>query len=135
TPERRRELGKDETGKIDLSITIEDNSIEIKLEEDGMGIDYASVIEHAQKLNLITEEDKTDRLKLLNLLFSDTFSTYEVVDLYAGRGAGLSLVKRLVHELNGTLRIKTKDNIGVKWSISIPLDSALQAVTTPFELS
>ena len=121
-PERRLALGKNETGRIDLSIIMSDNIIKIILEEDGMGIDYPAVAKHAEKLNLITAVDRTDKLKLLNLLFSDDFSTAKIVDLYAGRGAGLSLVKRIVHELNGTLKIKSKDGIGVIWNVAIPIE-------------
>ncbi|MDR3237077.1 MAG: hypothetical protein LBT84_01075 [Spirochaetia bacterium] len=128
SPEERKKAGKDETGSIILSITLNDNNIEVILDDDGMGINYAAVAEHAEKLNLIASNEKTNRSKLLQLLFSDTFSTAKIVDMYAGRGAGLSVVKRIVTELHGTLKVKTKDRIGVRWTIIIPFELDTESI-------
>ena len=124
TPEERLAKGKNEMGNIRLSMSITDNLIRIILLDDGQGINFTAVAEHAKKNNLLTTDELTDHTKLLNLLFADNFSTAKIVDLYAGRGAGLGLVKRTLNELNGTLKIKTKEGIGVKWTIDIPFTAA-----------
>lgn len=119
-PEDRITLGKTEAGNITLSITTANDNIHIVLQDDGKGIDFTAVAEKAKQLNLLNETELTNQSKLLNLLFSTNFSTAKIVDLYAGRGAGLSIVKKTINDMNGTLKLKTKENVGVKWTIDIP---------------
>ncbi len=120
-PEERVAKGKDETGHISLIMQKNLTSIHIELADDGCGIDYDRAAAKAEELHLLTEERKNDKNFLLNLLFQPKFSTSQTVNMYAGRGAGLSLVKKLITDLKGTLKIRSGLNLGVCFIIDIPL--------------
>lgn len=121
-PETRMSAGKDSKGSISLSIKADEekHSIRIDFEDDGMGLNLSGVKAKAKKEHLLPEDKLNNKQELINLLFSSSFSTASRADLYAGRGAGLALVKNLVSDLHGDLSVKFKEGAGTKFTIDIP---------------
>ena len=122
-PEQRLALGKDENGKINLSIKIEGEAINISLRDDGGGLDYDSIAEKAMEMNLIknAKTDKIDQAILSKILFTPGFSTSKNENIHGGRGIGLNLVRDRLKEVNGKISIKSEKGRGMGFYISIPV--------------
>lgn len=97
--------------KGNIAVTLDDNDtgdeIVLSYRDDGNGLNTAQIIEKAINRNVIPESDrdKLDDQQVIDLLFSDGFSTNEDVDEYSGRGHGLGVVKTKIEELHGTFDI------------------------------
>ena len=122
TPEERLAQGKDETGKISLSVTIEDAAIRMILEDDGRGLDLDAIAEKAKEQGLLKNlpADKINKQFLYGLIFNPGFSTSATEDIHAGRGIGLNLVKDRLREVNGKIAIKSNEGQGLAFDIQIP---------------
>ncbi|MDR3237243.1 MAG: Hpt domain-containing protein [Spirochaetia bacterium] len=121
-PEDRIAAGKDAAGLIQLSVKRTGTGISILFEDDGRGIDFTGIAARAQQMGLIQDNMPEDKRVLTNAIFYPGFSTStnDEGGLYAGRGVGLSLVKSLVLELSGQLRVKSKNGRGTIFRIDIP---------------
>ena len=76
-PERRREAGKSELGRVNLRAYHRGNHIYIEVEDDGNGIDYQRVRQTAVDRGLVSQETAghlTER-ELREMLFHPGFST------------------------------------------------------------
>ena len=121
SPETRIAKGKSETGVIKLSIKLIDNVIQMKLSDDGKGLDYKKISERAIDSNFIKEEDADNKDLLLKAIFAPGFSTAETEGVHAGRGIGLNLVRDRVKEVNGTIKLRSEVDKGIVFFVSIPV--------------
>jgi two-component system chemotaxis sensor kinase CheA len=122
TGAERQKAGKDPMGEIHFAIWRMDDKAHLKLDDDGCGINYEKVIRRAREMNLIKNPaDAANKDFLLPLLFTPGFSTAGEVDMNAGRGVGLSLVRDRVKELKGTIKIRTEPGKGTSFIVSFPL--------------
>jgi len=122
-PDVRKEKGKNETGVIGLSIKMtEDHSqIQLKLSDDGKGLDYNKISERAVANKIIKEQDAKNKDALLRAIFAPGFSTAATEGLHAGRGIGLNLVKDRVKEVNGHIKLHSETDKGLVFYIFIPV--------------
>jgi len=123
-PEARTAKGKKETGTIKLSIklTPDKKQIQIKLSDDGNGLDYKKIGEKALARKLIKKEDIANKDLLIKVIFAPGFSTAETEGVHAGRGIGLNLVRDRIKEINGAIKLKSEDGKGILFFITIPLE-------------
>jgi two-component system chemotaxis sensor kinase CheA len=119
TPEERLAQGKEETGKVSLSVTIENNNVRMVLSDDGNGLNFDGIAKKAKAQGLLPSGEASRQL-LTSLIFSPGFSTSETEDIHAGRGIGLNLVKSRLHEVKGNMDIQTKEGRGLTFIIQIP---------------
>jgi two-component system chemotaxis sensor kinase CheA len=119
-PEDRIAQGKDETGLIRLSIKTGDGNIQVKLADDGRGLDYNKIAEKALRLNLIKPEDANNKDALLKVIFSPGFSTTETEGIHAGRGIGLNLVQDRVRKGKGSIKVQSESGKGTVFSVIFP---------------
>jgi two-component system chemotaxis sensor kinase CheA len=122
SPEVRRTAGKGETGTIRLTIKVEGDKIHMSLRDDGQGLDFDRIRKKAEELKMITKEEAQDKNQLLKALFAPGFSTAEEVDMHAGRGMGLNLVKERIQEKKGSIKLQTEPGKGTVFNIYLPLD-------------
>jgi len=123
-PEKRLGLGKDETGKINLSITIENDMVHMVLGDDGSGLNYKRIAQIAKEKGLLKKgADENNELLLSNIIFNPGFSTAENENINAGRGIGLNLVKDRLREVGGSMKLKSIKGRGLVFDIQIPLNS------------
>lgn len=123
TPDERAELNKDENGNITCHITNNDNSsILLEISDDGRGIDPVKIKEKALDTGLFMEEDLAHLSEedIINLVFTQGFSTKTYADSLSGRGAGMTAVKEAIEQLNGSIRLKSSVGIGTSYFITIP---------------
>ena len=73
---------------------------------------------------LKADEELSDR-ELVQLIFSQGFSTAEPVTELSGRGVGLDVVLKSIERLNGLVEVETVPGVGTKFIIQLPLTLAI----------
>ncbi len=123
TPEKRREAGKPELGRVTLRAYHRGNHIYIEVEDDGHGIAYDRVRQSAVDRGLVSTETAsslTER-ELREMLFHPGFSTAPMKTELAGRGVGLDVVRANLNLLNGEIEIQSNAGTGTKFILKVPL--------------
>jgi two-component system chemotaxis sensor kinase CheA len=122
SPREREDRGKNPEGQIKLSIKLVNDTISIKLRDDGRGLDFERIRKKAEGLRLLhRKEDGENKGYLSQVIFSPGFSTAEVADVYAGRGIGLNLVKEKIRDLRGAIKLQTEPGKGTCFNLLIPM--------------
>ena len=117
--EIRLENKKNEFGYLSLTCEKVATSINIVFSDDGQGIDPDKVYQKALRMNLIQKNDLTIQEKQ-ELIFLRGLSTKEEVTDLSGRGVGLDVVMEKVKALNGKIKLKSSQNKGTQWTLSLP---------------
>lgn len=107
-PEREAQH-KPATGRIDIRLAqLQDGHLELRLRDDGQGIDTQAIREKLIQNGTETPESLAqwpDR-KLISTIFQPGFSTAEQVDMHAGRGVGMDVIRDQIRALGGRIRIQ-----------------------------
>jgi len=125
TPERRLAAGKGETGTIELGAFHEGGNIIIEVRDDGAGISRAKVLQKARERQLVGPDQELTDEQVDNLIFMPGFSTAEAVSDVSGRGVGMDVVRRNIHDLGGYVQIFSKEGLGSTIRIRLPLTLAI----------
>src|ERR1700719_2184665 len=123
TPEKRREAGKAELGRVTLRAYHRGNHIYIEVEDDGHGIAYDRVRQSAVDRGLVstdTASSLTER-ELREMLFHPGFSTAPMKTELSGRGVGLDVVRANLNLLNCEIEIHSSAGTGTKFVLQVPL--------------
>ncbi len=122
TPEKRSEQGKPEDGQITIDIAREGSEIVIRLQDDGQGIDVASVRRKAVSRGLIATDDQhlTD-LEVMQYIFHAGLSTASNLTQISGRGVGMDVVLSEVRQLGGSVSAQSQAGVGTKFILRLPL--------------
>jgi len=114
-PETRAQAGKPPQGQVAVSIaSLEGGRIEIRVEDDGGGIDLTRVRAAAVRARFLTAEAAealTDDAAL-DLIFRSGLSTSPIITDLSGHGLGLAIVKEQVERLGGEIYIETQAGAG-----------------------
>lgn len=121
TPDERRRAGKPEHATITVTSSSRNNrQIEIRIEDDGRGIDRARVAAKADR-----DVPDNDAM-LLDLLCRPGFSTRDEVDTTSGRGVGMDIVRKIVVDgLGGELSLESIEGRGTTFVLRVPLTIAI----------
>ncbi|WP_047982709.1 chemotaxis protein CheA [Ornithinibacillus contaminans] len=123
SPEKRRQAGKPEEGRIVLQAYHSGNHVFIDIEDDGAGINREKVEAKAIENGLISVENSkqlTDE-EVYHLIFASGFSTADQISDISGRGVGLDVVKNKIESLGGSIIVTSYPGKGSKFSIQLPL--------------
>lgn len=125
--EKRKSLGKPETGSIALRAYQDGNSVVIEVEDDGEGINIDKVKKKAIEKGLINKDIAANLTKkdIIDFLFKPSFSTADKVTDLSGRGVGLDVVKTKIEALGGVVEVETELGKGSKFFIRLPLTLAI----------
>ncbi|OLS17060.1 MAG: Chemotaxis protein CheA [Candidatus Heimdallarchaeota archaeon LC_2] len=107
TPSDRKKANKPIVGKIYVEAHFDRNKIQIKIIDDGKGIDKEKVLKRASKMNLKVSKNITDK-EIYNLIFESGFSLSEGSAKLSGRGLGLSSAKDRINQIGGTVSVESK---------------------------
>ena len=131
SPAERKKAKKSEEGTISITCTREARYIELKISDDGRGLNYDKIRSKAITLYPErTEEIKgmSDR-ELSQFLFQSGFSTKEEVTALSGRGVGLDVVWSNVEKIKGRIKIESQAGKGTSFILHFPLSlSTLQGL-------
>jgi two-component system chemotaxis sensor kinase CheA len=123
SPEARAEAGKPPRGRVAVTIAaIEGNRVEIRVEDDGRGIDPAQVRAAAARARLLSPEqaqDLTDE-QALDLIYRSGLSTSPMITDVSGHGLGLAIVKERIEQLAGDIRVSTRLGAGTTVRMVVP---------------
>jgi len=123
-PERRVLAGKDPVGRLTLSAQHQGGSIVIEVRDDGGGLARERILAKATQQGMAVSETMADE-DVWQLIFAPGFSTAEEVTDVSGRGVGMDVVKRNIHEMGGHVEIASSHGQGTTIRIVLPLTLAI----------
>jgi two-component system chemotaxis sensor kinase CheA len=126
-PDERQKAGKHPEGLIRLSAYHESGQINIKIVDDGKGIDPKALKKAALKKGLRTEAEleKLSDKECISLIMLPGFSTAEKVSNVSGRGVGMDVVKTNLERLGGVINIESTIGEGTTVHLRLPLTLAI----------
>ena len=129
-PEEREKAGKDRCGNITVTALNEDNSLILKIKDDGNGIDTEKIGAAAVQKGICTQNDiaEMSERQIMELIFQNGFSTAEEISDISGRGVGMSSVLDNIKKAGGLIEITSELGKGTSISIKIPLSIMLSVV-------
>lgn len=120
--------GIEKEGRITLTAQRKSGRVEIVVEDNGGGIDYARVREVAVKRGVLTKESAAAarESELRELLFHPNMSTSEQVTEISGRGVGLSAVRSFTTDVGGRISVESPiaSGRGTRFVLDLPISLA-----------
>ncbi|MCC6730090.1 MAG: chemotaxis protein CheA [Chthonomonadales bacterium] len=126
-PREREDAGKPRRGTIWLRARHEENHIVIEVEDDGAGIDPASIRQAAIRKGLLSEQaaDRLTDKECLGLIFASGLSTAAQVTDISGRGVGMDIVKSNLTRFGALLDVRSEKGRGTCFTVKLPLTLAI----------
>ena len=122
TPDARMVHGKPARASLTVAATpLEGSRIEIRVADDGAGIDLVRLRASAQRLGIPVPADED---RLLALAFESGVSTSALITDISGRGLGLAIVRDKVERLGGSVTVAARAGLGTTFSLVLPLTLA-----------
>lgn len=132
-PEMRRLIGKSETGTIRISVVADEEGVVLSVADDGAGISIPKLKEKAianGSIDSVAAAALGDR-DAAKLVFDRGLTTAEKLDLNAGRGVGMSIVKESVENHGGSVLVESQPGRGATFTILLPLTMAKSEPAAP----
>ena len=123
-PDARLAAGKPESGKITLRASHLGGSIVIEVIDDGRGLPREGILAMARARGIAVSDSMSDS-QVWQIIFEPGFSTAKQVTDVSGRGVGMDVVRRNIHEMGGRVEVQTAPNAGTCISIKLPLTLAI----------
>ncbi|MGO4677395.1 chemotaxis protein CheA [Bosea sp. 2YAB26] len=126
----RSMAGKPPRGRISVSARQIGYHLELRIADDGRGIDPELVLAAALSRGLIEREEAAQLSpeQILDLLFRPGFSTASAVTEISGRGIGMDAVRATVRRLSGTVRLSSEPGRGTTATLILPTQFALTRI-------
>lgn len=123
SPEERLRLGKPECGLIEISAYHWAGYLNVKVSDDGAGIDIEALRGRIVQKSLASVEmvKAMSDAEVLEFLFLPGFSTAKAVTEISGRGVGLDVVQSMAQEVRGSVKIETKLGKGTSFHLQLPV--------------
>lgn len=125
TSEQRAASGKSAAGEVRLSLLQTGSEVEISVNDDGGGLDYARIRNEAVKRGLMTAEQRADESQLAQLIYQPGFTTAATLSAIAGRGVGMDVVRSETTALGGRIDVRAESKRGTSFSLHLPLTLAV----------
>lgn len=122
TAEEREALGKTPEGKVRLSVErVESGALQIRISDDGKGIDRKRLVEKAVQSGLWSKEKASSASPddQLELIFASGLSTKDSVSETSGRGVGMDAVRAQIQEVGGHLQVQSEVGKGTTFLIRL----------------
>nr|WP_310795451.1 chemotaxis protein CheA [Halanaeroarchaeum sp. HSR-CO] len=130
SPEEREAAGKDPTGTITLEAERERDRVNVRVIDDGSGIDHDVVRRKAVEKGIYTESqiEELPDSQVAELIFHPGFSTNEEITDVSGRGVGMDVVNDTVARLDGTVSVESEEGEGTTITLTLPVTVAIVKV-------
>jgi two-component system chemotaxis sensor kinase CheA len=124
TPAERAAAGKPATARILLSARLREGRVNVRIADDGRGLDLAAIAAKAEAQGVDTSGLGPRDLE--RLIFHAGFSTAKTVTNLAGRGVGLDVVAGAVQGLGGSIDVRSSPGQGTVFVLDLPVTVSLQ---------
>jgi two-component system chemotaxis sensor kinase CheA len=127
SPADRAAVGKPSEGIVRISAAQEGNSIVIRIQDDGRGLQIEKIKKKALSRGLVSEAEVAgmNHHEIMNLIFLPGFSTAEQVTDVSGRGVGMDVVRTNIRRINGSVQVESEPGKGSTILIKLPLTIAI----------
>lgn len=129
SPDARQAAGKPREGSIVVSVVEMPNNLTLTIRDDGAGLDYEKIQKKAVELGIATEGQPLSEEEVIDFLFQSGVSTAAEVTDVSGRGVGMDVVKRMVEEAGGSIRVSSQAGAGTTFEVSMPKSVTTQIVS------
>lgn len=119
-PAVRAAAGKPETSRLRIVAVNQGTQIEIRICDDGAGINVEKIRAKALQQELIAEGHQATDDELRSLIFRPGFSTAQSLTDVSGRGVGMDVVSDAIRRLKGTIGVESQPGIGTTFIIRLP---------------
>jgi chemotaxis protein histidine kinase CheA len=133
SPQQREAGHKFAEGLIQLVFSRQGESLQIVVQDDGAGFDYARIEELARERGFLEPYENASRSELHKIILTPGFSTRQQVSQTSGRGIGLDVVHTQVRGLKGGMQMQSEEGQGSRFVLSMPM-SILSAHTLVVKL-
>ncbi len=119
----RAQCNKPALGRVDLRIAqLPNGDIELRLRDDGQGIDLQAIRRKLVEEGITTPEDISSwpDQKVITAIFRPGFSTTEAVDMHSGRGVGMDVIREQIQSVGGRIRIQQIPKRFCEFEIRLP---------------
>lgn len=123
--EIRQNKNKNPVGTISIQASTIGSYVRIEIEDDGAGLDPVKIRQKAIEKGIITKQTTVGDEEIFQLIFEPDFSTSEQVTDVSGRGVGLDVVRKRVHEMRGSIQISTEKDRFTRFTIKLPLSLSI----------
>ena len=127
-PDARAAAGKPPEGVIRIAAAHRGNQVEIRVSDDGRGLDPDKLRDKAIERGLISPAaaEAMDDPAARELIFRAGFSTAATVSEISGRGVGMDVVRQtIVTRLKGTIEVESTKGRGSAFVLKLPLTLAI----------
>jgi two-component system chemotaxis sensor kinase CheA len=127
-PGVRTAAGKPGEGVIRIGAAHRGNQVEIRVSDDGRGLDPAALRRTAVERGVVSPAaaEAMDDAAARELIFRAGFSTAAAVSEVSGRGVGMDIVRQaIIHRLKGTIAIESTLGQGSAFVLKLPLTLAI----------
>jgi chemotaxis protein histidine kinase CheA len=123
----RTRQGKAPVGTLSIRVFNHENATVIEVTDNGGGLNHAAIrdkieqngLASAQRVTALTDE------QLYDYLFMPGFSTAASTSAIAGRGVGLDVVRNVIDQIDGDVRVKSTPGMGTTFSLVLPKVTAV----------
>jgi two-component system chemotaxis sensor kinase CheA len=125
-PDVRERNGKPRAGQLALNVTRERQTVTMRVEDDGRGIDRERVLARARAEGLVDASvESLDDEELARIIGRPGFSTAAAVTDFSGRGVGIDVVLTRVRALGGSVEIRSRAGEGTTVILRLPVTLAI----------
>jgi two-component system chemotaxis sensor kinase CheA len=126
-PEDRIEAGKPRRGKVVLEAERFRDRVELRVRDDGSGIDPDKIRQKAVESGVVSESEAEGMQdsEVYDLTLESGFSTKEEVTDTSGRGVGMDAVKEAVQSNDGNISVSSTPGEGTVTTLTLPIDIAV----------
>lgn len=120
SPAERIAAGKPPTGIVEVAVVEHDESLELKITDDGRGLDLEGLRRKAVELGIVRADATFGEGDAVAMLFRSGVSTAKEVSEISGRGVGMDVVKREIEGAGGRIEVRTVPGKGTTFRIVLP---------------
>lgn len=126
-PDERIASGKSPDGEINITVTRDKDHIHIVISDNGRGMNRVNLVNRAIQKGVISsaQAETMSQEETLMLVCAPGFSTAEAVSDISGRGVGMDVVRSSLHNLGGSLSIKTEIGRGSSFILNLPISVSI----------
>ena len=122
-PEDRLVANKGQVGRIAMKfVPLGDGNFEFSYRDDGRGLDMDLIRNTAVDKGFVSADqiEAMEDRAVMALIFKRGFSTSTEVSSDAGRGVGMDVIRNLVNELSGRVRVSTARGEFTQFKVTLP---------------